>query len=362
MIPPAERAYASSPGCPSSWPAEPGERFFSDSEGREWFTIRSADSNGYETVRAYRADDRYTMGYVPGSPDETCYLLVRRPGNAEDLPEPRQVQFRAEQEETAPAVEDADIPEGPDADAEADIPEGPNADEEAVAEISLEGNAVVYRGGIGPKSYERFLAVVRGKEDRIKTIIIESGGGDVIQGMDMGEWIYDNEVDVVVDTLCFSSCANYVFTAAKKKVIRENAIVGWHGSAQQETFIAQSTGKSVDDVYRDMAREFLIEAGEANPTEAQIQAEADIFKEETAADVAREKRFLDKIGLSVNALVYGLMPARYASYVEMGLDGWTFTIADMDKLGIKGVSYAGPGTYPSRAGIESFTVVVFEVE
>ena len=99
-------AYARGPDCPSSWPQEPAERFFTDSEGAEWFVIRSADSNGYETVRAYRADDGYRTGYVPGSPDEVCYLLVRRPGRAEDLDEARQLVFRVEQEpeETVPTV------------------------------------------------------------------------------------------------------------------------------------------------------------------------------------------------------------------------------------------------------------------
>ena len=98
--------YAREPDCPSSWPAEPVEQFFTDSEGAEWFVIRSADSNGYETVRAYRADDGYKMGYVPGSPDEVCYLLVRRPGSTKDLDEAQQLVFRVEQEpeETVPTV------------------------------------------------------------------------------------------------------------------------------------------------------------------------------------------------------------------------------------------------------------------
>ena len=93
-----DTALARDPDCPSSWPEQPVEKFFTDSEGAEWFIIRSADSNGYETVRAYRADDGYKMGYVPGSPDEVCYLLVRRPGSAEDVPDARQVTFRVEQE------------------------------------------------------------------------------------------------------------------------------------------------------------------------------------------------------------------------------------------------------------------------
>ena len=102
----AGTAHAREPDCPSSWPAEPAEQLFTDSEGAGWFVIRSADSNGYETVRAYRADDGYQAGYAPGSPDEICYLLVRRPGSAEDVPDAQQVTFRVEQEpeEAAPAI------------------------------------------------------------------------------------------------------------------------------------------------------------------------------------------------------------------------------------------------------------------
>lgn len=94
----ADTAHARTPDCPSSWPEDPAEQFFSDADGTDWFVIRSADSNSYETVRAYRADDGYQAGYVPGSPDEVCYLLVRRPGPAEDLAEAQQLEFRAEQE------------------------------------------------------------------------------------------------------------------------------------------------------------------------------------------------------------------------------------------------------------------------
>lgn len=94
----AHTAHARAPDCPSSWPAEPAERFFTDSDGAEWFVIRSADSNGYETVRAYRADDGYQAGYVPGSPDEVCYLLVRRPGSTLDVQDAEQLIFRVEKE------------------------------------------------------------------------------------------------------------------------------------------------------------------------------------------------------------------------------------------------------------------------
>ena len=98
----AGRAAAADPACPTSWPQETYEDFFTDSEGAEWFVIRSVDSQGYEMVRAYPASDLYNLGYVPNSPDETCYLLVRRPGDAEDSTGPSQVTFRKEAEEPSP--------------------------------------------------------------------------------------------------------------------------------------------------------------------------------------------------------------------------------------------------------------------
>ena len=99
-----EITHAREPDCPSSWPETPAEQFFVDSRGTEWFVIRSADSNGYETVRAYPADAGYQGGYAPGSPHEVCYLLVRRPGSAEDLAEAERRIFRAEREPPDPPL------------------------------------------------------------------------------------------------------------------------------------------------------------------------------------------------------------------------------------------------------------------
>ena len=97
------------PACPGSWPPEARdgtavdhghgvieyEGFHSDSHGARWFVIRSRDSNGYTTVRAYRATDD-GEGNVSASTDETCHLLVRRPGDGEDTAEPRQSDFHKE--------------------------------------------------------------------------------------------------------------------------------------------------------------------------------------------------------------------------------------------------------------------------
>ena len=109
---PQRAAAASDPACPSSWPSEALEGtvvdyghgvieysgFFTDSDDARWFVIRSSDSNGYTIVRAYPASAD-GEGYVPDSPDETCYLLVRRPGQSEDNAEPEQITFLVDNEE-----------------------------------------------------------------------------------------------------------------------------------------------------------------------------------------------------------------------------------------------------------------------
>ena len=103
-------ADADGHGCPSDWPAQQGAAspfglgsidyndFHTDGDGDRWFVIRSTDSNGYTTVRAYVADDGYASGYRSSSPDETCFLIVRRSGDTEDAAEPTRVVFQREQE------------------------------------------------------------------------------------------------------------------------------------------------------------------------------------------------------------------------------------------------------------------------
>ena len=100
---------AQGPDCPSSWPAGDYDDFFTDAEGRRWFVIRATDSNGYSTVRAYPATANGN-GYVANSPDAVCYLVVRRPGDAADAAQPKQVTFAKEREEDSSLSTVASVP------------------------------------------------------------------------------------------------------------------------------------------------------------------------------------------------------------------------------------------------------------
>lgn len=61
-----------------------------------------------------------------------------------------------------------------------------------------------------------------------KIIIFYSGGGLTPQALRMGLWIESMGLDVEVQSVCASSCANYLFLAGKKKIITAG-IVGFHG-------------------------------------------------------------------------------------------------------------------------------------
>lgn len=98
-------------------------------------------------------------------------------------------------------------------------------------------NMVIYRGRLT----ESGLTVLRatGADPQVTTLMIESTGGEIVVGMDFGNWVVDRELDVVIDHACLSSCANYVFTAGRRKEILPGAVVAWHGSAKQPGLLEQ---------------------------------------------------------------------------------------------------------------------------
>lgn len=68
-------------------------------------------------------------------------------------------------------------------------------------------------------------------DDEVETVILNSGGGYTLEALQIGMVLKETEVDVVVAGICLSSCANYLFTAGRRKTIR-NGVVGFHGNTQ----------------------------------------------------------------------------------------------------------------------------------
>ncbi len=229
------------------------------------------------------------------------------------------------------------------------------------ATITVEGSMIIFEGGIGPKTDRDFFDAVNGKEDQINSIRINSGGGITDEAMKIGLWIFDHELDVIVDELCFSSCANYIFTAGKNKIIEKDAIVGWHGSEQQDPFIAAGYGITMAELHARNYEE-LKEWGELPSGETKEDFVATML-EMDAEDDGGEQRFLDAIGVHLYLMVYGMLPDQFDYYYNKQTEfgGWTFSIEDMAKFGVNNVTYEEEGEYPSEKGLKNFPVAVFEV-
>ena len=58
--------------------------FFTDADDDWWWVVRSSDSNGYTTVRAYSADADDAVESVDTSMGNLCLRVVRSPGKTED--------------------------------------------------------------------------------------------------------------------------------------------------------------------------------------------------------------------------------------------------------------------------------------
>jgi len=100
-----------------------------------------------------------------------------------------------------------------------------------------EGDRIVYRGAMREAAVEEVANLLEARGDAVEWLWIESPGGDVMVGLDLGELVFEHGLNVkVFNTGCHSSCANYVFTAGRHKVIEDGSIVTWHGSALQRNW------------------------------------------------------------------------------------------------------------------------------
>jgi hypothetical protein len=194
-------------------------------------------------------------------------------------------------------------------------------------EITIQGETVRYSGELTIEGLSRLKELTSNK--KITSLTIKSGGGEISTGIDFGNWVFDNHLDVIVDQGCFSSCANYVFPAGKKKTILPGAVVAWHGDASQKSFQTEAGArKEIERSYRRKKRQVSAE---------QEEKDLQSFMAYLAAVKEKQATFYQKIG--VNEYVTRIGQEKY------GARGFYFlSVEDMSKFGITNVT--APADYP----------------
>ena len=178
----------------------------------------------------------------------------------------------------------------------------------ASTHIEINENRLIYSGEITKEANQKLFQVYESQEQKPTLLSINSRGGDIYDGVELGTWVFDNNNSVFIDNICASSCANYVFPAAKRKILLKNSILVWHGSTFQ---------KSMDDMVREGHKGFL-------------------------ALRKKEENFFKKIDVDYRITIYGIDKIEqhhfwYASLFNKTMAGFDYSLEDLRKFGITGI-------------------------
>lgn len=92
----------------------------------------------------------------------------------------------------------------------------------------VDRSTLSFTGDIKEGEYGRFAAAY---DDEVKELIVNSGGGLTAEGVKIGLALSKRDLTVVVDGVCTSSCANYLFVAGHRRELRRG-MVGFHGNVK----------------------------------------------------------------------------------------------------------------------------------
>jgi hypothetical protein len=186
-----------------------------------------------------------------------------------------------------------------------------------------------YDGDLTEDGFAEFKRIFSENKQSVKWVDIKSKGGEINVGMDFGDLIHSHGLNLSVAEYCLSSCANYVFTAAVSKKIGKHALIGFHGGASSQSF-------------NDTQLELQIQAF---PPEQQaelrrqmtVQLQAYIERSEQ-----RERAYFEKIGVKQEITTLGQTQAYTERYKAEQYIGWYYTVADLEKLGVKNITVVNP--------------------
>lgn len=182
------------------------------------------------------------------------------------------------------------------------------------AQVSIQGDTVTFKGSMNAEANQKLFKLYKEAEVTPSRLLITSGGGDVMLGMELGYFVHKHQLDVEVEKYCGSSCANYVFTAARQKILQRDSVLFWHGSSYQP---------DMDKIFRADDNEDVL----TQPIKDWRMAENEFFK---------------TIQVSPSVTVYGMLAdERWSEAADRKkppyLMGWVYSVADMQKFGVTNV-------------------------
>ncbi|RYY86189.1 MAG: hypothetical protein EOO24_35870 [Comamonadaceae bacterium] len=185
------------------------------------------------------------------------------------------------------------------------------------ARVERSGDAIVFDGRIHGRTADAFLQLLR-EDPAIRRLVITSQGGIVDAAIDMAEAIHARGLDVEVPSACFSSCANYILPAARRKLLAAPGVVAWHGNMAHVLYMQQAGQQQLGDSVIEEARRLA----------------------------RREAAFFRRIGVDDFICWFAKIPPYDVE------DSFFLSVADMERFGLRDVTVrADRADNTDRAGL-----------
>jgi len=202
------------------------------------------------------------------------------------------------------------------------------------AQVYIDNNELNYIGSISEEANKQAFELYAAQTKKPMVLNIRSGGGETMAGMELGRWVARQALPVKVVEYCFSSCANYVFTAAPSRVVSNFAMVGFHGGLSSTSFAldaeTEASFATLPESERQAARKKIMDA---------------LFAE-IAPKVQLERKFFDEIGVQQRITTLGQTDEYEKRYGSSDAVGWTYTVEDFSKLGVRNIAVVNPPWKP----------------
>jgi hypothetical protein len=189
--------------------------------------------------------------------------------------------------------------------------------------VRFDKNTLKFEGYIERGTYAKYLEAIDGE---VKTMIINSSGGDTYDGVRIGLDMAKRNIDVIVDGVAGSSAANYLFNAGKSKTICRG-FVGFHGNAG-----------AVKEDRKALARSFRAFSAKAGASREQIAKTLQEFMKVKDETVKLEKEFFTKLGISQKLFAVTQKESKgLAPELNLKFEFLLPSVKTMEKFGIRNV-------------------------
>ncbi len=184
-------------------------------------------------------------------------------------------------------------------------------------DIYMEGRTLYFNGEISTEKVREAIKLANIQPDGVVALMIDSDSGEYRPAMELGRWLYNNQVHLIVNGTCASACANYVLTAAPSTLVMKGSEVLWFGGAMKDEW----------------------------DTDGFDQQELEQWQQSLTLWRQHEDAFFALVAVNPKITMFGHLNKR-EKLQKAGCDtskaAWMYHIDDMQKLGLNNIVYADP--------------------